>query len=171
MSQKLTPSLWFDSQAEEAATFYVSVFGNSRIVSVMRFPEGAPVPAGTVMTIEFELDGHRFVGINGGPAFTFTEAVSFQIDCADQEEVDYFWERLGDGGEQGLCGWLKDKFGLSWQVVPAALVELMNDPDTDRAGRAMLAMQTMTRIVIADLYAAADDVAHASESGPILTPR
>jgi predicted 3-demethylubiquinone-9 3-methyltransferase (glyoxalase superfamily) len=164
MSHKLTPSLWFESEAEEAANFYISVFDNSRIVSVTRIPEGAPVAAGSVVAIEFELDGKPFVGINGGPARNFTEAVSFMIDCADQEEVDYFWDRLSEGGEPGPCGWLKDKFGLSWQVVPAALLELMSDPDPGRAGRVMQAMRDMGKLVIADLYAAADgtDVAVSS---------
>ena len=154
--QRITPNLWFDTQAEEAADFYLSVFKNSRIVSVARYPEGSPGPAGTVMTVEFELDGQRFVGINGGPQFTFDEAVSFQITCEDQDEVDYYWERLTDGGEESQCGWLKDRFGLSWQVVPGGMEEIFSDPDPKRAERAMQAMLTMRKLDLAALRAAAD---------------
>ncbi len=128
MQQKITPNLWFDTEAEEAANFYLSVFENSRIVNVAHYTEAGPRPAGTVMTVEFELDGQRFVGINGGPEFTFDEAVSFGIDCATQDEVDYYWDRLSEGGEEGPCGWLKDRYGLSWQVVPAGVEELFADP-------------------------------------------
>jgi predicted 3-demethylubiquinone-9 3-methyltransferase (glyoxalase superfamily) len=156
--QKIVPNLWFDTEAEEAAAFYTSVFDNSRIVKVMRYTEGAPRPAGTVMTVEFELDGQRFVGINGGPQFTFDEAVSFQVDCETQDEVDYFWERLSEGGEEGPCGWLKDRFGLSWQVAPSALRELLDDPDPERAQRAMQAMLQMRKLDIAALRRAADSV-------------
>jgi predicted 3-demethylubiquinone-9 3-methyltransferase (glyoxalase superfamily) len=156
--QKIVPNLWFDTEAEEAAAFYTSVFDNSRIVKVMRYTEGAPRPAGTVMTVEFELDGQRFVGINGGPQFTFDEAVSFQVDCGTQDEVDYFWERLSEGGEEGPCGWLKDRFGLSWQVAPSALRELLDDPDPERAQRAMQAMLQMRKLDIAALRRAADSV-------------
>jgi predicted 3-demethylubiquinone-9 3-methyltransferase (glyoxalase superfamily) len=156
--RKIVPNLWFDTEAEEAAAFYTSVFDNSRIVKVMRYTEGAPRPAGTVMTVEFELDGQRFVGINGGPQFTFDEAVSFQVDCETQDEVDYFWKRLSEGGEEGPCGWLKDRFGLSWQVAPSALRELLDDPDPERAQRAMQAMLEMRKLDIGALRRAADGV-------------
>ncbi|HJR24747.1 MAG TPA: VOC family protein [Acidimicrobiales bacterium] len=158
MPMKITPNLWFDTQAEEAAGFYTSVFKNSRIVSVARYPEGGPGPAGTVMTVEWELDGQRFVGINGGPQFTFDEAVSFQVDCADQEEIDYYWAALSDGGEEGPCGWLKDRFGLSWQVVPTGMDELFSDPDPTKAQRAMQAMLQMGKLDIAALRSAAEGV-------------
>ena len=158
MQQKITPNLWFDLEAEEASEFYTSVFENSRIVNVSRYPEGAPRPAGTVMTVEFELDGQRFVGINGGPEFKFDEAVSFQIDCKDQEEVDYYWERLTEGGEEGPCGWLTDRYGLSWQVVPEGMEELFSDPDPERARRAMEAMLKMKKIDVAALRQAARGV-------------
>jgi predicted 3-demethylubiquinone-9 3-methyltransferase (glyoxalase superfamily) len=156
MQQRITPNLWFDTGAEEAAAFYTSVFKNSRVVSVARYPEGAPREAGMVMTVEFELDGQRFVGINGGPEFKFDEAVSFQINCADQDEVDYYWDRLSDGGEEGPCGWLKDRFGLSWQVVPEGMEELFNDPDPERARRAMAAMLKMSKLDAAELRRAAE---------------
>jgi predicted 3-demethylubiquinone-9 3-methyltransferase (glyoxalase superfamily) len=156
MQQKLTPNLWFDTEAEEAAAFYISVFDNSRIVYVTHYPEGAPGPAGTVMTVEFELDGQRFVAINGGPQFTFDEAVSFQINCESQDEVDHYWERLSEGGEEGPCGWLKDRYGLSWQVVPTGMEELFTDPDPERAQRAMQAMLKMGKLDIAALRSAAD---------------
>ena len=157
MQQKITPNLWFDTEAEEAAAFYVSVFPNSRIVSVARYTEGAPRPAGMVMTVEFELDGQRFIGINGGPEFTFDEAVSFQINCATQDDVDYYWARLSEGGQEGPCGWLKDKFGLSWQVTPTGMDELFSDPDPKKAERAMRAMLGMTKLDLATLRAAAED--------------
>jgi predicted 3-demethylubiquinone-9 3-methyltransferase (glyoxalase superfamily) len=156
VQQTIVPNLWFDTQAEEAAAFYTSVFKNSRIVSVARYTEAGPGPAGSVMTVEFELDGQRFVGINGGPEFTFDEAVSFQVDCEDQAEVDYFWERLTDGGEESQCGWLKDRFGLSWQVVPKGMAELFEDPDPERAARAMKAMLGMRKLDVAALQRAAD---------------
>jgi predicted 3-demethylubiquinone-9 3-methyltransferase (glyoxalase superfamily) len=156
--QKIIPNLWFDAEAEEAASFYISVFKNSRVVNVARYPEGSPGPAGTVMSIEFELDGERFVGINGGPQFTFSEAVSFQIGCEDQDEVDYYWERLSEGGSEGPCGWLKDRFGLSWQVVPTGMDELFSDPNPERAQRAMQAMLGMKKLDIAALQRAADGV-------------
>ena len=159
MSQKITPSLWFDTQAEDAATFYTTVFKNSRIVNVSHYTEAGPRPAGMVMSVEFELNGQRFVGINGGPEFTFDEAVSFQVNCEDQDEVDYYWERLTDGGEEGPCGWLKDRFGLSWQVVPVGMDELFNDPDPKRAERAMKAMLSMRKLDIAALQAAANATA------------
>jgi predicted 3-demethylubiquinone-9 3-methyltransferase (glyoxalase superfamily) len=154
--QKIIPNLWFDTQAEEAATFYTSVFKNSRIVGVTRYTEAGPRPAGMVMTVEFELDGQRFVGINGGPEFTFDEAVSFQINCDSQDEIDYYWERLCEGGQEGPCGWLKDKYGLSWQVVPTGMDEMFNDSDPERAARAMQAMLGMGKIDIAALQRAAD---------------
>jgi predicted 3-demethylubiquinone-9 3-methyltransferase (glyoxalase superfamily) len=158
MQQRIRPNLWFDTEAEEAADFYVSVFKNSRIVSVARYPEGAPREAGMVMTVEFELDGQRFVGINGGPEFTFDEAVSFEILCEDQDEVDYYWERLTDGGEESQCGWLKDRYGVSWQVVPEGMDEVFSDADAERAKRAMEAMLIMRKLDIAALRAAADGV-------------
>jgi predicted 3-demethylubiquinone-9 3-methyltransferase (glyoxalase superfamily) len=153
---KIVPNLWFDTEAEEAAGFYTSVFKDSRIVNVTRYSEAGPRPAGTVMTVEFELEGQRFVGINGGPQFTFDEAVSFQITCEDQDEVDYYWERLTDGGEESMCGWLRDRFGLSWQVVPTGMEEVFSDPDPKRAERAMRAMLEMRKLDIAALRAAAD---------------
>jgi predicted 3-demethylubiquinone-9 3-methyltransferase (glyoxalase superfamily) len=158
MPDKITPSLWFDTEAEDAANFYTSVFKNSRVISVARYNEAGPRPAGTVMTVDFELDGTRFVGINGGPQFKFDEAVSFQISCEDQGEIDYFWERLSEGGSEGPCGWLKDKFGLSWQVVPTGMEEFFVDSDPDRAQRAMTAMLSMGKIDIAEIRRAADDV-------------
>jgi predicted 3-demethylubiquinone-9 3-methyltransferase (glyoxalase superfamily) len=159
MKQRITPNLWFDTEAEEAADFYTSVFKDSRIVNVARYTEAGPREAGMVMTVEFELDGQRFVGINGGSQFKFDEAVSFQINCEDQDEVDYYWERLSEGGEEGPCGWLKDRFGLSWQVVPGGMEELFGDPDPERARRAMEAMLKMSKLDIAALRAAADGAA------------
>ena len=136
MSQKITPSLWFDMNAEEAANFYVDLFDDARILDVTRYPEGTPGPAGEVMTVEWELNGQKFVGINGGPQFQFSEAVSFMISCKDQDEVDYYWDRLtADGGEEGQCGWLTDRFGLAWQVVPEGMDEVFNDPDPAKAER------------------------------------
>ena len=158
MQQKIVPNLWFDTEAEEAASFYTSVFEDSRIVNVTRYTDAGPRPAGMVMTVEFELNGQRFVGINGGPEFTFDEAVSFQITCETQEEIDSYWERLSEGGEEGPCGWLKDRYGLSWQVVPSGMDELFADPDPQRAQRAMRAMLGMRKLDIAALQAAADGV-------------
>lgn len=158
MSAKIIPNLWFDTEAEQAAQFYCSVFPRSRILGTSLYPEGAPGPAGTVMTVDFELDGQHFVGINGGPQFPFTEAVSFQIDCADQAEVDHYWERLTDGGEEVQCGWLKDRYGLSWQVVPTGMEEVLSDADPERAQRAMQAMLGMVKLDLAALRAAADGV-------------
>jgi predicted 3-demethylubiquinone-9 3-methyltransferase (glyoxalase superfamily) len=155
MSQKIVPNLWFDGQAEEAANFYVDIFEDAKILNVAKYPEGSPGEAGTVMTVEFELNGVRFVGINGGPQFKFDEAVSFQIDCEDQAEVDYFWDRLTDGGEESQCGWLRDRFGLSWQVVPRGMEVVFNDPDPEKAQRAMAAMMKMRKIDVAALRAAA----------------
>ena len=152
---KITPCLWFDTQGEEAAEFYTSIFPNSRIVDVARYGEAGPRDAGTVMVVKFELDGQELVALNGGPEFTFDEAISFQIDCADQEEVDRYSEALTDGGEQGPCGWVKDRFGLSWQVVPKRMIELLSDPDEAKAQRAMAAMLEMRKIDIAAVEAAA----------------
>ena len=154
---KITPNLWFDTQAEEAANFYLSVFKNSRIVNVTHYTEAGPREAGLVLTVEFELDGQPFVGINGGPEFTFDEAISFQIDCADQAEIDYYWDALiADGGQESQCGWLKDKFGMSWQVVPQGMAELFADPDKSKAERAMRAMLDMKKLDVAALEAAAN---------------
>jgi predicted 3-demethylubiquinone-9 3-methyltransferase (glyoxalase superfamily) len=158
MQPKIRPSLWFDTQAEDAARFYVSVFENSGIVNVSHYTEAGPRPAGMVMVVEFELDGQRFTAINGGPEFRFDEAVSFEIRCETQEEIDYYWERLTEGGEEGPCGWLKDRFGLSWQVVPSVLPELIADPDPARATRAVEARFGMRKLEIASLRRAADGV-------------
>ena len=152
--QALTTCLWFDTEGEEAANFYTSVFKDSRMGSISRYGEAGPRPAGMVITAEFELNGQKFVALNGGPEFRFNESVSFQIPCADQDEVDYYWDRLTDGGEESACGWLKDKYGLSWQVVPTALPELLSDPDPDKAQRAMKAMLSMKKLDIAALRAA-----------------
>jgi predicted 3-demethylubiquinone-9 3-methyltransferase (glyoxalase superfamily) len=157
MPQKITPNLWFDTEAAEAAEFYCDVFKNSRIVSITHYPEASP-KAGTVLTAEWELDGQRFVGINGGPQFKFDESVSFAITCADQDEVDYYWERLTDGGEESMCGWLKDRYGLSWQVVPEGMEELFTDSDPQRVDRAWKAMMDMRKLDIAALQSAADGV-------------
>ncbi len=158
MHQRITPNLWFDTDAEEAANFYVSVFDNSRIVSISRYTEAGPRPAGMVMVVEFELDGQRFAGINGGPQFTFSEAVSFQVTCETQDRIDYYWERLSDGGQESQCGWLKDRYGVSWQVVPAGLDEFFDGRDPERAQRAMQAMFGMNKLDIAELRRAADGV-------------
>ena len=159
MPQKITPNLWFDTEAEEAADFYTSVFKDSKVLSKTHYTEGAPREAGMVMTVEWELNGQRFVGINGGPEFKFDEAVSFAIDCEDQDEVDYYWEKLIEGGgSEGQCGWLKDKFGLSWQVVPTGWDEVFSDADPKRAERAMKAMLGMRKLDVAELRRAADGV-------------
>jgi predicted 3-demethylubiquinone-9 3-methyltransferase (glyoxalase superfamily) len=154
----ITPNLWFDTEAEAAADFYTSVFPSSRVVNKTHYTEGAPREAGMVMTVDFELDGQRFTGINGGPEFNFDEAVSFLINCKDQEEVDYYWEKLTDGGQEGPCGWVKDRFGLSWQVVPEGMDELFADSDPQRAERAMKCMLQMKKLDIAELRRAADGV-------------
>ncbi|MDX6322778.1 MAG: hypothetical protein QOF52_2636 [Propionibacteriaceae bacterium] len=154
--QKITPCLWFDTEGEEAAEFYVSIFPDSKILEVSRYGDAGPGTAGTAMTVSFELAGSRFVALNGGPAFTFNEAVSFQVDCADQQEVDYFWEGLSKGGEEGQCGWLKDQFGVSWQIVPAAVPALLADPDRGRSQRAMQAMLGMGKLDVAAMERAAD---------------
>ena len=156
MKQKITPNLWFDTEAAEAAEFYTSVFENSRIVNRTHYTEAGPREAGMVMTVEFELDGQRFVAINGGPEFKFDEALSLEIHCADQAEVDYFWERLTDGGAESMCGWLKDRYGLSWQVIPEGMEKLFADPDPEKAERAMHAMLEMKKIDVAALTAAAE---------------
>ena len=149
--QKITPFLWFDTEAEEAAKFYVSVFKNSKVVSTTRYGEAGPGPKESVMTVEFDLEGQRFVGLNGGPQFKFTEAVSFVVNCTTQEEVDYFWEKLSEGGQEIQCGWLKDKYGLSWQVVPTILIEFLQDKDPVKAQRVMKAMLQMKKIEIEPL--------------------
>lgn len=152
--QKITPFLWFDNQAEEAMNFYVSIFNNSRILSVSRYGEAGPGPAGEVMTATFQLEGQEFMVLNGGPDHNFTDAISFFVDCKTQEEVDKLWEELSEGGEPGPCGWLKDKFGLSWQIIPRLLGELLNDPDPVKSQRVMQAMLQMSKIDIAGLKAA-----------------
>jgi predicted 3-demethylubiquinone-9 3-methyltransferase (glyoxalase superfamily) len=149
--QKITPFLWFDSQAEEAANFYVSIFKNSKIVSIARYGKSGPGPDGGVMTVEFQLDGQKFVALNAGPRFKFTEAISFVINCDTQQEVDDYWEKLLEGGEESMCGWLKDKYGLSWQIVPTVLPQLLQDKDAEKAKRVMEAMLKMKKIVIEDL--------------------
>ncbi|MFJ9415152.1 VOC family protein [Streptomyces sp. NPDC101227] len=153
---QITPNLWFDTQSVEAAEFYVSVFPNSKIKNISYYNEAGPRPAGSVLTVDFVLDGKEFTAINGGPEFTFDEAVSFMIACADQKEIDHYWNKLSEGGEEGPCGWVKDKYGLSWQVAPTGMAELMNDPDQGRATRAMRAMLGMKKIDMAALQAAAD---------------
>ena len=150
------PCLWFDGQAEPAAHLYTEVFPNSSIDAISRYGPDTPGAEGSVMTVEFTLDGTRYIGLNGGPQFTFSEAISFQIMCADQAEVDHYWTKLSDGGVQDQCGWLKDRFGLSWQVVPTRLLELQHDPDPERAARAMQAMLKMRKLDIAELERAAD---------------
>ncbi|MEV6161472.1 VOC family protein [Streptomyces sp. NPDC052052] len=156
MTEGFTTCLWFDGQAEEAAEYYLSVFRNSRLGRIGRYTEAGPGPAGSAMTVEFEINGQKFVGLNGGPQFTFNESISFQIHCSDQDEVDYYWNSLTDGGEEGPCGWLKDRYGVSWQVVPEALIDLVGDPDAEKAARATAAMMTMKKLDIATLRAAYD---------------
>ncbi|NUT33492.1 MAG: VOC family protein [Hamadaea sp.] len=153
--QKITPFLWFDDKAEEAANHYVSIFKNSRIVDVNRMGEGGPLPAGTVLTVAFDLEGQRFTALNGGPAHNFTEAVSFYVGCETQDEVDYYWDRLTDGGDESQCGWLKDKYGVSWQIVPNVLAALIGGPDpagSARAVQAMLGMQKLDIQALQDAY-------------------
>lgn len=147
---KLTPFLWFEQHAEEAAAFYTSVFPNSKIIGK------SPGPGGGVLTVSFELDGKPFVGLNGGPKYKFTEAVSFVIDCPTQDDVDYYWSKLSDGGQEQQCGWLKDKYGVSWQVIPDSLIELLNDPDPGRSQRAIQSMLKMRRIDIAEIRRASN---------------
>lgn len=159
--QKITSCLWFDHKAEEAAKFYTSLFKNSKILKVVHYDEASAkvsgMPKDSVLTVEFELEGQKFVALNGGPAFKFTEAISFIVDCESQEEVDNFWNKLiADGGEESMCGWLKDKYGMSWQIVPKLLEEMLSDPDAAKAGRAMQAMLEMKKIIVADLQKAYD---------------
>jgi predicted 3-demethylubiquinone-9 3-methyltransferase (glyoxalase superfamily) len=149
--QKITPFLWFDTQAEEAANYYVSIFANSRILMIARYGEAGPGPKGTVMTVSFELNGQQFTAINGGPQFTFSEAISFVVSCETQGEIDALWGKLSAGGKESRCGWLKDRYGLSWQLVPTVLPELLGDKDSARAQRAMQAMLKMGKLDIAAL--------------------
>lgn len=154
--QLITPFLWFDRQAEEAANFYVSIFPNSKVVKVARYGEGGPAPAGTAMTVEFQLDGQKFLALNGGPHFKFTEAISFVVNCQTQPELDSYWEQLSAGGAEVECGWLKDKFGLSWQIVPTVLGELMSGPDRAKSGRVMQALMKMKKLDIQELKQASE---------------
>lgn len=149
--QKITPFLWFDNQAEEAAKFYISIFENSKILSINRYGDGGPGPAGTVMTVKFLIEGQEFVGLNGGPQFHFTEATSFVVNCETQEEIDYYWEKLSDGGEEQGPGWVKDKYGLSWQIVPTALQEMMDEEDPVKSQKVMSAMMKMNKLEIKTL--------------------
>ncbi len=153
---RITPFLWFDHQAEEAMNFYVSIFKNSKVLGINRYGDSAPLPRGTVMTASFELDGQRFTALNGGPLYSFSQAVSFVVHCETQEEVDYFWEKLSAGGKRLQCAWLEDKFGVPWQIVPNVLPELLSNPDPNKAGRVMQAMLKMRKIDIAALQGAAD---------------
>ncbi|HEY3129147.1 MAG TPA: VOC family protein [Acidobacteriota bacterium] len=148
---KITPFLWFDNQAEEAVNFYTSIFKNSKVIKIARYGEAGPGPKGTVMTATFELDGQEFMALNGGPQFKFTEAISFVVNCETQEEVDRYWERLSEGGKKVQCGWLKDKYGLSWQVAPTILGKMMSDPDPAKSQRVMKAMLQMKKIDIKGL--------------------
>ncbi len=149
--QKITPFLWFNDNAEEAVNFYISIFRNSKILSISRLPEGTPGPAGKVITATFQLEGQEFIALNGGPAFKFTEAISFFVNCETQKEVDDLWEKLSAGGETSQCGWLKDKFGVSWQIIPTALGQLLGDPDPQKSQNVMQAMLKMSKINIATL--------------------
>lgn len=162
MQPQITPFLWFDNEAEDAANFYTSLFPNSRIVTVTHYGQAGPRPAGTVMTVAFELNGQRFTALNGGPEPKFNHAVSFVINCEDQDEVDRYWQSLSDGGQEVACGWLTDRFGLSWQVVPDGLIELITDVDPERAERATEAMLSMTKLDIEAIRRAADGVTAAS---------
>jgi predicted 3-demethylubiquinone-9 3-methyltransferase (glyoxalase superfamily) len=146
--QKITPYLWFEDQAEEAMNFYTSIFKNSKVLNVSRYPEGGPGPAGSLMTATFELDGQEFMVLNGGPQYKFTEAISFLVNCKNQKEVDELWSKLSEGGEEGPCGWLKDRFGVSWQIIPTALGEMLSDPNPSKAQRVMEAMFKMKKIEI-----------------------
>jgi len=153
-----TTCLWFDGQAEEAANHYTSIFKNSKLGRVGRYTEAGPGPAGTVLAVEFELNGQKFVGLNGGPQFTFNESISFQIYCDDQDEVDYYWSKLSEGGQEVACGWLKDKYGVSWQVIPSVLIDMISDPDPEKAKRTTEAMLGMIKLDLAALQ-----MAHAGE--------
>ncbi len=156
VTQKITTFLWFDNNAEEAVNLYISIFKNSKIVSLTRNGEGGPGPQGTVLVASFQLDGQQFAALNGGPTFKFTEAISLVVNCETQEEVDHFWEKLSAGGQKGQCGWLKDKFGLSWQIVPTVLPQLLQDKDPQKAKRVMDAMMKMTKIDIKRLQEASE---------------
>jgi len=153
---RLVPNLWFDNQALEAAEFYVSIFPDSKVTTVTHYTEAGPGPAGEVLTVDFELDGQKITGINGGPMFTFSEAVSLLIEAADQDEIDYYWEKLTEGGAESQCGWLKDRYGFSWQVVPAGWEKILTDPDVEKVNRVTTALYGMVKIDIAGLQAAAD---------------
>jgi predicted 3-demethylubiquinone-9 3-methyltransferase (glyoxalase superfamily) len=160
IEQRITPMLWFDKQAEEAANYYVSIFKNSKVTNVSRYGDTGPGPKGSVMVAEFELDGQKFTALNGGPQFKFTEAISLVVNCENQEEVDYYWEKLsGDGGQEVVCGWLKDKYGLSWQVVPVRVFELLSDPAT--SDRVMAAVMEMKKIELSKIEQAAAGTAAA----------
>lgn len=154
--QKITPFLWFDANAEEAANYYLSIFKDSHMIRMSRYPEGSPGPAGSVMTVEFSLAGQQFVALNGGPQFSFTPAISFVVNCETQEEIDFYWHELSREGEEIQCGWLQDKFGISWQIVPTVLGDLLTDPDKAKAQRVMTAMLAMKKIEIAPLLKAAE---------------
>ena len=149
--QKINPFLWFNNQAEEAAKFYVSIFKNSGVKKIVHYGKAGPGPEGSVMTVAFELEGQEFTALNGGPVYKFTEAISFVVNCNSQEEVDYYWDKLTEDGEEGVCGWLKDKYGLSWQIVPTVMVEMMSDPDPEKAKRVTEAMLQMVKIDIKTL--------------------
>ena len=158
--QKITPFLWYDNQAEEAAKFYVSIFKNAKVLGLTRYGEAGPGPKGSVLTAAFELEGEKFTALNGGPQFKFTEAISFVVNCATQEEVDYYWEKLtADGGAESQCGWLKDKYGLSWQVVPTILPELLQEKDPEKSNRIVQALMQMKKLDIAALKRAAEEAA------------
>jgi predicted 3-demethylubiquinone-9 3-methyltransferase (glyoxalase superfamily) len=156
---RITPNLWFDTEAEEAAEFYCAIFPNSKVTAVTRYTEGSPGPVGSVMTVTFVLDGQEYTGINGGPQFSFSEAVSLLVNCADQAEVDYYWDKLTAGGEESVCGWLKDRYGLSWQIVPEGWEHLMTGPDQEKAARAMQAVLGMKKLDLAAILAAAEGTA------------
>lgn len=149
--QKISTCLWYNGQAEEAANFYISIFKNSKITNVMRMPEGGPAPAGTVMSVNFVLEGNEYIGLNGGPQYSFTPAISFFVKCNTQEEIDHLWDSLSDGGREDRCGWLQDKFGVSWQIVPPVLGEMLGDKDRSKASRVMNAMLKMRKLEIAVL--------------------
>jgi len=153
---RITPNLWFDTEALEAAEFYVSIFPNSKITAVTHYTEGSPGRVGSVMTVTFLLDGQEYTGINGGPQFKFSEAISLLVNCADQAEIDYYWRQLSEGGEEGVCGWLKDRYGLSWQIVPTGWEEMLTGPDQGRAARGMQAILGMKKLDLAAILAAAD---------------
>src|SRR5438270_1812102 len=158
--QKITPFLWYDTQAEEAANFYVSIFKNAKVLGLTRYGEAGPGPKGSVLTAAFELEGEKFTALNGGPQFKFTEAISFVVNCETQEEVDYYWEKLtADGGAESQCGWLKDKYGLSWQVVPTILPELLQEKDPEKSNRIVQALMQMKKLDIAALKRAAEEAA------------